>query len=409
MSGDGALAGQRWLLGVSGGVAAYKAPALVRRLREAGAEVRVVMTAAAQAFIGPLTLQAVSGHPVHIDLLDADAEAGMGHIELARWADGLIIAPATAHLIARLAHGLADDLLSTTVLATEAPVWLAPAMNQRMWAQTVVQDNCRRLAELGIGLIGPDDGGQACGDVGAGRMSEPEAIVEYLSAMASRDSLAGRRFVLTAGPTQEPLDPVRFLGNRSSGRMGFALAGALARAGADVDLVAGPVQLTTPPGVKRTDVQTAEEMLAAVLARLEGATGFIGVAAVADYRPVDVATHKIKKSDAVLELRLQPNPDILARVASDPRRPELVMGFAAETRDLETAARGKLAAKDLDLIAANRVGEGLAFDQPDNALEVFSADQCWTLPRQSKQLLAERLVDIIVETLDRHSTDARRS
>lgn len=397
MQAMSSLAGKRILVGVSGGIAAYKSPDLVRRLRDAGAEVRVVMTAGARAFISPLTLQAVSGQRVHEDLLDAEAEAGMGHIELARWADDLIIAPATAHLIARLAHGLADDLLATLVLATEARIWLAPAMNHVMWASTQVQDNCQRLEALGMRLLGPGVGSQACGEQGAGRMLEPSQIVAALS--DRKPGLAGARFVLTAGPTHEALDPVRFLGNRSSGRMGFALAAALVEAGAVVDLIAGPVNLATPPGVNRVNVESAEEMLAAVMSRIEGAEGFVGVAAVADYRPEQVASHKIKKDGQALELRLLPNPDILASVARLDARPRLVMGFAAETRDLAQAARGKLESKKLDLIAANLVGPGLAFDCADNALEVFSRDDHWALARQPKRTLAASLVDIIGQQL----------
>ncbi|MCH8477147.1 MAG: bifunctional phosphopantothenoylcysteine decarboxylase/phosphopantothenate--cysteine ligase CoaBC [Wenzhouxiangella sp.] len=391
------LADKKVLLGITGGIAAYKTPELVRRLRDAGAEVRVVMTAGARAFISPLPLQAVSGHRVHEALLDAEAEAGMGHIELARWADELVIAPATAHAIARLAHGFADDLLATLVLATEARVWLAPAMNRVMWASQAVRDNCRRLESLGMRLLGPASGSQACGETGPGRMIEPDDIVAALTDRPQ--SLAGTRFVVTAGPTHEALDPVRFLGNRSSGRMGFALAAALAEAGAEVDLIAGPVNLSTPAGVRRHDVQSARDMQAAVMAKIDGADGFVGVAAVADYRPETVAEHKIKKSDEALAMRLIPNPDILAEVARLAARPALVMGFAAETRDLANAAREKLARKQLDLIAANLVGDGLAFDAADNALEVFSSSRQWSLPRQSKAALARCLVGIIVESL----------
>ncbi len=391
------LADKNVLLGVTGGIAAYKTPELVRRLRDAGASVRVVMTPGAQAFISPLTLQAVSGHRVHADLLDAEAEAGMGHIELARWADELVIAPATAHAIARLAHGFADDLLATLVLATEARIWVAPAMNRVMWASRPVLDNCQRLQTLGMRLLGPASGSQACGEVGEGRMLEPDEIVAALGDHPR--PFLGHRFVVTAGPTHEALDPVRFLGNRSSGRMGFAVAEALAAAGADVDLVAGPVNLTTPPGVTRCDVLTARDMHREVMARIEGATGFIGVAAVADYRPDSVAEHKIKKSEGELALRLVPNPDILADVARHSARPALVMGFAAETRDLANAARDKLARKQLDLIAANLVGEGLAFDCADNALEVFSATGHWSLPEQPKAPLARALVEIMVDCM----------
>ena len=391
------LADKKVLLGLTGGIAAYKTPELVRRLRDAGADVRVVMTPGAQAFISPLTLQAVSGHRVHEALLDAEAEAGMGHIELARWADELVIAPATAHAIARLAHGFADDLLATLVLATEARIWIAPAMNRVMWSSQTVRDNCRRLEALGMRLLGPASGSQACGETGPGRMVEPDEIVAAL--IDQPQPLAGTRFVVTAGPTHEALDPVRFLGNRSSGRMGFALAAALADAGAEVDLIAGPVNLPTPAGVRRHDVVSARDMLAAVRARIEGADGFVGVAAVADYRPETAAEHKIKKSDEALAMRLIPNPDILAEVARLAARPALVMGFAAETRDLANAAREKLARKQLDLIAANLVGEGLAFDAADNALEVFSGSRQWSLPRKSKAALARCLVGIIVESL----------
>jgi phosphopantothenoylcysteine decarboxylase / phosphopantothenate---cysteine ligase len=386
------------VVGVSGGIAAYKTPDLVRRLREAGASVRVVMTPGAAAFISPLTLQAVSGHRVHDRLLDAEAEAGMGHIELARWADDVIIAPATAHLIARLAHGLADDLLATLVLATRARIWVAPAMNHVMWANPAVRANCQRLAELGMTLIGPGVGSQACGEEGPGRMLEPAELVNEL--VGSTRLLAGKHFVVTAGPTHEPLDPVRFLGNRSSGRMGFALAQALSRAGAQVDLIAGPVNLATPAGVNRIDVQTAEQMLNAVMDRIAGADGFIGVAAVADFRPHQAAGHKIKKDGQDLELRLVPNPDILASVAALPERPRLVMGFAAETRNLEEAARHKLNTKNLDLIAANLVGEGKAFDCADNALEVYSQQRHWSLDKQDKPALAQRLVGIMMEQMN---------
>ncbi|NBB70262.1 MAG: bifunctional phosphopantothenoylcysteine decarboxylase/phosphopantothenate--cysteine ligase CoaBC [Alphaproteobacteria bacterium] len=391
-----ALEGKKVLVGVTGGIAAYKAPELVRRLRDAGSQVRVVMTAGAEAFITPLTLQAVSGHRVRQHLLDPEAEAGMGHIELARWADEILVAPATAHAIARFAAGLADDLLGTLLLATEARVWLAPAMNRVMWAAPSVRDNCALLESRGVRILGPGSGSQACGEQGQGRMLEPEELV---AALAGGGPLAGRRFVVTAGPTHEPLDPVRFIGNRSSGRMGFALAAALAEAGAEVDLVAGPVHLSTPPGVRRHDVQTALAMREAVMGRIGGADGFVGVAAVADYRPAKAAGDKIKKSEASMAVELVPNPDILAEVAALDDRPGLVVGFAAETRDLENAARGKLRAKKLDLIAANRVGDGLGFDAEDNALEVFGADAHWTLSPKPKTALARELVAIISEGL----------
>jgi len=392
------LSGARWIVGVSGGIAAYKTPALVRRMREAGAEVRVVMTSAASEFITPLTLQAASGQRVHESLLDQEAESGMGHIELARWADGMIIAPATAHVMAKLAHGMADDLLSTLVLATEASVCLAPAMNRVMWSHPAVVENCQLLSQHGVEILGPGSGDQACGETGAGRMLEPEALVDLLNQFGDR-RLSGRRFVVTAGPTHEAIDPVRFLGNRSSGRMGFALASALNDAGAEVDLIAGPVHLDTPRNVRRVDILTAEEMLAAALEVLPGADGFIAVAAVADYRPALKAPEKIKKSDAALELELVPTPDILSRVAASPARPPFVMGFAAETSDLSSAAREKLKSKGLDLIAANLVGEELAFNRSDNALEVFSIDRHWSLNRAEKSALARELVDIVVQLL----------
>lgn len=391
--------GRHIVVGVTGGIAAYKTPELVRRLREADAEVRVVMSAGAEAFITPLTLQAVSGHRVHTQLLDEQAEAGMGHIELARWADDVVIAPATAHVIARLAGGLADDLLGTLVLATEARIWLAPAMNRVMWDAPAVAANCHTLARRGVELLGPDSGSQACGEEGLGRMLDPAEIAAAVLAGGARP-LTGRRFVVTAGPTHEPLDPVRYLGNRSSGRMGFAVARALAQAGAEVDLVAGPVALATPAGVCRVDVVTADEMLEAVVDRIEGADAMVAVAAVADYRPKRAEAHKIKKSGEARKLELVENPDILATVAARDPRPFLV-GFAAETRDVESAARDKLESKHLDLIAANRVGDDSGFGFEDNALEVFGRDDRWSLGLKSKVELARELVAIIAEQMSK--------
>lgn len=397
------LNGRKILLGVTGGIAAYKSPELVRRLRDAGAEVRVVMSAGAEAFIAPLTLQAVSGHRVRTHLLDPEAEAGMGHIELARWADDVVVAPATAQLIARIAHGFADDLLSTLLLATEAPIWLAPAMNRVMWDAAAVRDNCSVLEARGVRLLGPGTGDQACGEQGAGRMLEP---AEIIAALGRQDQpLAGRRFVVTAGPTHEPLDPVRFLGNRSSGRMGFAVAAALVEAGAAVELVAGPVHLPAPPGVLRTDVTTAEEMLGAVTTRMDGADGFVGVAAVADYRPDRAAGEKIKKSGQPMTVHLVENPDILATVGH--RRPKpFVVGFAAETCDLERSARAKLEAKGADLIAANQVGRDQGFDTEHNALEIYGANAHWSLGQQSKISLARELVAIIAAEMHRKSVES---
>jgi phosphopantothenoylcysteine decarboxylase/phosphopantothenate--cysteine ligase len=346
-----------------------------------------------------MSLQAVSGHRVRDTLLDAEAEAGMGHIELARWADDVVIAPATADLIARLAGGLADDLLTTAVLATEARVWLAPAMNRVMWNHPAVRANVDTLAARGARLLGPDAGGQACGEEGYGRMTAPEAIAEAVLAPAG--ALSAKHFVVTAGPTHEPLDPVRFIGNRSSGRMGFAVAGALADAGARVTLVAGPVALSTPPGVARVDVRTAEQMRRAVLDALP-ADGFVAVAAVADYRPAEPSEDKIKRDDRPLTMELVPNPDILAEVARSTPRPFLV-GFAAETGDVEAHARAKLQRKGLDLVAANRVGDDAGFDRCDNALVVLSADGRSDLGAGPKTVLARRLVELIAERIEGES------
>lgn len=386
---------RRVLVGVSAGIAAYKTPELVRRLRERGAEVRVAMTPGASRFITPLTLQAVSGHRVHTTLLDEGAEAGMGHIELARWADDIVIAPATADLCARLAHGLADDIVTTTVLASPARLWLAPAMNAGMWDHPATRDNMEILRRRGVELLGPDRGDQACGDTGPGRMMEPDAIAARLLDGDAR--LAGKRFLVTAGPTFEALDPVRYIGNRSSGRMGFAVADALRRAGAEVTLIAGPVHLPTPAGVARIDVRTAQAMRDAVLKALP-ADGFVSVAAVADYRPETVCDNKIKRCGEALELKLLPNPDIVREVAASTPRP-FTVGFAAETTRVEEHARAKLANKGLDLIAANRVGDDCGFDRCDNALVVYAADAEWDLGASGKQVLADRLVDLIAERL----------
>jgi len=382
---------RRVLVGVSGGIAAYKTPELVRRLREYGADVRVAMTRGAREFISPLTLQAVSGHRVHDTLLDADAEAGMGHIELARWADDIVIAPATADLIARLANGIADDLLTTTVLASEARLWLAPAMNRVMWSAAAVQENVALLESRGVRMLGPDAGSQACGEEGYGRMLAPEEIARAVFGQGSR--LAGKRFVVTAGPTFEALDPVRYIGNRSSGKMGFAVAAALAEQGAQVTLIAGPVNLATPPAVERIDVRSAEQMHQAVFAALP-ADGFVSVAAVADYRPAEVSEHKIKRTAEAMTVQLVPNPDIVRAVAASTPRP-FTVGFAAETCNVAEHARAKLQAKGLDLIAANRVGDDCGFDTCDNALVVYSADSVWELARDSKLNLGRRLVELI--------------
>lgn len=318
----------------------------------------------------------------------------MGHIELARWADEILVVPATAHAIARFAAGLADDLLGTLLVATEARIWLAPAMNRVMWASASVRDNCALLESRGMRILGPGSGSQACGEQGQGRMLEPHELVSALAGSAN-GPLSGRRFVVTAGPTHEPLDPVRYLANRSSGRMGFAVAAALLEAGAQVDLVAGPTALQAPFGANRVDVETAQQMHREVMARIDGADGFVGVAAVADYRPAAKAADKIKKSDRTMHLELTLNPDILSDVSHSKKRPRLVVGFAAETRALEAGARAKLDGKKLDLIAANRVGGGAGFESEDNALTVYAPDRHWDLGHGSKKRLASQLVDIM--------------
>ena len=392
----------RILLGVTGGIAAYKSADLVRRLRERGAEVQVVMTAAATEFVTPLTFQALSGRPVRTSLWDAAAEASMGHIELARWADRVLVAPATADFIARLAHGIADDLLSTLCLATESPIAIAPAMNRVMWTNAATQANVATLASRGVSIFGPGEGGQACGETGAGRMLEPAELADLLLARSptpaarSVGALAGRKVVVTAGPTRERIDPVRFITNRSSGKMGYAVAAAARDAGAEVVIVSGPVNLPAPDGVRRVCVETAEQMLAAVNAELAGTDVFIAAAAVSDYRPLQVSAEKIKKTSDSLLLALSRTPDILATVAAGEPRP-FVVGFAAETQNVERNALAKLEGKRLDMIAANQVGDGLAFDCDDNALTVYWPDGKLELPRAGKAELAARLVEVIAE------------
>ncbi|MFN2338023.1 MAG: bifunctional phosphopantothenoylcysteine decarboxylase/phosphopantothenate--cysteine ligase CoaBC [Gammaproteobacteria bacterium] len=390
------LTSKRILLGITGGVAAYKAAELVRRLRERGAEVRVVMTEAAQAFITPLTLQALSGQRVHTDLLDADAEAAMGHIELARWADAVLVAPATADFLARLAQGRADDLLATLCLATRVPLAVAPAMNQAMWTNPATRDNLALLARRGVQVWGPAEGAQACGETGPGRLLEPELLLERLDGLFAGGALAGKRVLITAGPTREAIDPVRFLSNRSSGKMGYALAAAAVEAGAEVILVSGPVALDCPPGVTLLRAEDALTMYALVQERAPLADIFIATAAVADYRPRQVVTAKIKKDAATtLTLELERNPDILAAVAALPGAPFCV-GFAAETDDLAAHARKKRLAKGLDLVAANWVGApGQGFDSDDNALELFWEGGQESLPEAPKTRLARELIGII--------------
>jgi len=391
-----ALANRNILLGITGGIAAYKAAELTRLLVTAGASVRVAMTPAAQTFITPLTLQALSGNPVHSDLLDPAAEAAMGHIELARWADLVLIAPASADFIARIAHGLANDLLSTLCLATRAPLVLAPAMNTQMWRHPATRANCDLLATRAVTLLGPGEGDLACGETGPGRMLDPAVLFDALPVLFAGGALAGLRVLVTAGPTREALDPVRYLSNRSSGKMGFAVAAAAARAGARVTLVSGPVALATPAGVARIDVESAAQMRAAVGDAVAACDIFIAAAAVADYRPQQVAAAKVKKRAAALHLELEPTTDILAEVAARADGP-FTVGFAAETDNVTGHARAKLEAKGLDLVAANRVGDGLAFDRDDNELELLWPGGGLRLPRTSKAELARQLIDRIAE------------
>ncbi len=399
-----ALNGQRILLCVGGGIAAYKSLELVRRLRDAGAQVQVAMTAGAQQFVAPLSFQALSGHPARTSLWDSAAEQAMGHLELARWADRVLVAPATADLLARLANGLADDLVTTLCLATTAPIAVAPAMNHRMWLHPATQANIEVLRARGVQVIGPEDGPLAEGESGPGRLSEPLAIVAALSAattpaQAEAGPLKGLKVVVSAGPTYEDLDPVRYLGNRSSGKMGFAIAASAARRGAEVVLVSGPVQLATPEGVQRVSVRSAVQMREAVFAAFP-ADIYIGAAAVADYTPRVPASNKIKKSSESLALDLVRTPDILSEVAMQTQGLKLVVGFAAETENVAEYARGKLVAKRLDMIVANRVGiEGGGFESDDNAMTAYWKDGEQVFASAPKTRLAEQLVDLIVERL----------
>jgi phosphopantothenoylcysteine decarboxylase/phosphopantothenate--cysteine ligase len=398
----------RVLLGVTGGIAAYKSPDLVRRLIERGADVQVVMTAAAQRFVSPMTFQAVSGRPTRSDLWDNTAEAAMGHIELARWAQIVLIAPASADFLARLAGGRADDLLCTLCLATEAPILLAPAMNRVMWANKATQANVHTLIGRGIRILGPASGNQACGEVGAGRMWEPIQLAESLLAPpVNAGLLAGLNVLITAGPTRERLDPVRYLTNRSSGKMGFAVAEAAREAGAHVTVVTGPVQLQTPTGVTRINVESARDMYAAVHRQVGDADIFIAAAAVADFQPVNVAKQKIKKQGGSVQLELEPAPDIIKSVADMAKRP-FVVGFAAETNDVEDNARIKLKRKKLDMVAANEVGDGIAFDCEDNALTVIWPGGKMEVPRGPKIEVARALMALIAKRLPPPDGSPRR-
>jgi len=394
---NGALVGKKIVLGVTGSIAAYKSADLVRRLRDAGAELRVVMTKGACEFITPLTLQTLSGHPVAIELLDADQESAMGHITLARWADWILIAPASADTIARLAQGRSDDLLAALCLASESPLVIAPAMNNKMWENQATQENLAQLQTRGAQILGPASGDQACGEQGAGRLLEPIEIVAGLSKLVVPARLRGKRVMITAGPTYEPIDPVRFIGNRSSGKMGFAMASAAAEAGAEVVLVAGPVHLTTPRGVTRINVETAQQMHDAVIDGIQACDIFVACAAVADYQLETVADNKIKKTkNEKLQLDLIPTLDIVLAVTSLPDKP-FVVGFAAETEYVADYAQDKLKVKSLDMIAANQVGENMGFAVDDNALQVFWSGGLQALPLTSKTQLARDLMTLIIE------------
>jgi phosphopantothenoylcysteine decarboxylase / phosphopantothenate---cysteine ligase len=392
------LAQKRILLGISGGIAAYKSADLVRRLKERGAEVRVILTDAAQHFITPLTLQALSGTPVSTSLLDPAAEAAMGHIELAKWADIILIAPASADVIARMAHGLANDLLTTCVLATAAPVAVAPAMNQQMYKNIATQQNLATLKAHNFYIYGPGVGDQACGDTGAGRMLEPLQLVSALEEhFSAEQQLNNIKITITAGPTREAIDPVRYISNHSSGKMGFALAAAAAAMGADVTLISGPVQLATPAGVKRIDVTSAQQMYDAALAQAVQSNIFIGCAAVADYRVAEVAGEKMKKkAGSALELKLVQNPDIIAAVAALSAQRPFTVGFAAETQNVLQYAKDKLARKKLDLICANDVsGTELGFNSDHNAVTLVWQSGEQALPAQPKASLAKAILQHI--------------
>lgn len=388
------------LLGVTGGIAAYKTPDLVRKLKAKGANVRVVLTESAKAFVSTLSLQAVSGLPVSDDLLDPAAEAAMGHIELARWADLLLIAPATANTIAKLTHGLADDLLTTLCLATSAPLYLAPAMNQQMWKAAATQNNLNILKDRGVNFIGPDQGDQACGDIGPGRMVEPVDIAEILASSQPAAVFAGKKIVITAGPTREHIDPVRYMSNHSSGKMGYALADAAVKMGANVTLVSGPVNLSPPAGSHLKKVTTAEEMLNSVMADISDCDIFIGCAAVADYKPTQAVDHKIKKSNVELTLTFVRNPDILASVAALEKAP-FTVGFAAETQNVAQYAKDKLARKNLNMIAANDVSQkDIGFNSEQNALTVYWQDGEKPLAKSDKGQIAFRLLETVAERYD---------
>jgi phosphopantothenoylcysteine decarboxylase/phosphopantothenate--cysteine ligase len=388
------IQGKRVLLGVTGSIAAYKSPDIVRRLREQGADVRVVLTASAEKLVSPTVFQAVSGETVRGDIWDEQAEAAMGHIELAKWADLILIAPATANVIAQLAAGSAENLLTTICLASDAPLTLAPSMNQAMWRDAATQTNCDVLRKRNVQFIGPDDGEQACGDVGPGRMTEPTNIVSRLSRGGESGPFEGLKILISAGPTREAIDPVRFVSNRSSGKMGFAVARAAANAGAEVTLIAGPVNLPTPPRVARIDVETTQQMVDAAMNCVAGMDIYIGAAAISDYRPAEVFAQKIKKKADTFTLEMVKSPDLLATIAALDDGP-FTCGFAAETERLEEHATDKLNRKHLNMIVANLVGKNLCFDADENEVIVLWEGGSQPLPKLSKQELARRLIDVI--------------
>ena len=396
------LTNKHILLGITGGIAAYKAAELSRRLKEAGAEVRVAMTAAACEFITPLTLQALTGNPVHTDLLDANAEAGMGHIELARWADAVVVAPASANFIGRVASGQADDLLTTLLVATRAAVAIAPAMNQQMWQAEATQTNLQTLRDRHYHIFGPAAGEQACGEVGLGRMLEPEQLRDLTASLFSNGHLSGNTVVVTAGPTREAIDPVRYISNHSSGKMGYAIAAAAVEAGARTVLISGPTQLAAPERVNRITVESAQTMLEATLAQLDNCDVFIATAAVADYRLNNSNHCKIKKTRDTLVLELHRTPDILATVARHKQRPPYVVGFAAETDNVVGYARDKLTHKNLDMIVANEVAApGTGFNSDDNHVHIITASNQTDIAA-SKRQIARDLVAIIGRSLNQH-------
>jgi phosphopantothenoylcysteine decarboxylase/phosphopantothenate--cysteine ligase len=397
------MAGKHILLGVTGGIAAYKSPDIVRRLSDRGAEVQVVMTAGAREFVAPLTFQAVSGREVRSDLWDESAERAMSHIELARWADLVLIAPATADFLAQLAHGMADNLLNTICLATGAPLAVAPAMNRLMWANPATQANVAQLRARGVHVLGPDSGSQACGETGEGRMMEPLDIAAAAFALLPAEGpLKGRKVLITAGPTRERIDPVRFISNRSSGKMGYAVAQAARDRGAEVVLVSGPVNLAAPPGIRRISVESAQQMHDAVMAEIDGTDIFVGTAAVADYRPANPADCKIKKVSDKLDVCMERTVDILAAVSARTDRP-FTVGFAAETNNVEEFALAKLQRKKLDLIAANEVGDTKVFEQDDNALTLlWPGGGKLELGAGAKTELAQKLLEVIVARFLQH-------